>query len=250
VHIERDKSAFLAALSHEFKSPFNAILGFTDVLLTDVEGPLSTEARENLEMVRRSGATLKALIRDILDLSALESGELTLAKALTDVYQVADDVCREHRVRAVEKGLLLQLEGEHAEAWADPLRVRQMIDNLVGNAVKFTHTGSVTVTVRGRGKETAVVVEDTGPGIASVEQTMVFDDYAQTGDSAARGAGSGLGLAITRRLVRMHDGSISLHSVLGEGATFTILLPSERQGETNARRSLSDIDAALEGTRP
>jgi signal transduction histidine kinase len=89
------------------------------------------------------------------------------------------------------------------------------------------------------------VVEDTGPGIASVEQTTVFDDYAQSGDSAARGAGSGLGLAITRRLVRMHDGSIRLRSVLGEGATFTILLPNERQGEATARRSLSDVDATL-----
>jgi signal transduction histidine kinase len=245
VHIERDKSAFLAALSHEFKTPLNAILGFTDVLLADVEGPLSTEARENLEMVHRSGTTLKALIRDILDLSALESGELTLAKSLTDVYQVADDVCREHRVRAVEKGLELELSGDRAPAWADPLRVRQMIDNLVGNAIKFTNSGGVTVRVEARDDQSAVVVQDTGPGIASVEQTMVFDDYAQSGDSAARGAGSGLGLAITRRLVRMHDGTITLHSVLGEGATFAILLPSEPHGEATARRSLSDVDATL-----
>jgi signal transduction histidine kinase len=249
VTIERDKSAFLAALSHELKTPLNAILGFTDVLLADVEGPLSDEARENLEMVKRSGITLKALIRDILDLSALESGELTLAKSLIDVYQVAEDVCREHRVRADEKGLGLELVGEHAKAWADPLRVRQMIDNLVGNALKFTHKGKVSVLVESRDKETAVVVRDTGPGIASVEQTAIFDDYAQSGDSAARGAGSGLGLAITRRLVRMHDGSITLSSRLGEGATFTVLLPREPHGEANARKSMSDIFGTEERTK-
>jgi signal transduction histidine kinase len=246
VHIERDKSAFLAALSHEFRTPLNAILGFTDVLLGDMEGPLSSEARENLEMVRRSGTTLTALIRDILDLSALESGELTLSKTLTDVFQVAEDVVKQLRVRALEKGLQLELLGEHAKAWADPLRVRQMIDNLVGNAVKFTHSGRVTVRIEARGEQTAVIVEDTGPGIASVEQTTVFDDYAQFGDSAARGAGSGLGLAITRRLVRMHDGSISLQSALGEGATFTVLLPSEPKGEATARKSLSDADTDLD----
>jgi signal transduction histidine kinase len=241
VTVERDKSAFLAALSHEFKTPLNAILGFTDVLLAEVEGPLSSEARENLEVVRRSGTTLNALIRDILDLSALESGELTLNKSLTDVYQVAGDVCREQKVRADEKGITLELEGEHAKAWADPLRVRQMIDNLVGNAVKFTHKGKVSVHVESRDQETAVVVSDTGPGIAAVEQAKIFDDYAQSGDNAARGAGSGLGLAITRRLVRMHDGRISLYSTLGEGATFTILLPSEARGEATARKSMSDI---------
>jgi signal transduction histidine kinase len=247
VDIERDKSAFLAALSHEFKTPLNAILGFTDVLLEEVEGPLGIEARENLEMVKHSGMTLKALIRDILDLSALESGELTLAKRLTDVMEVASDVCREQRVTAHEKGLMLELGGEHVEAWADPLRVRQMIDNLVGNAIKFTAHGSVAVRVEKRDAQAAIVVRDTGPGIASVEQTTVFDDYAQSGDSASRGAGAGLGLAITRRLVRMHDGSITLHSTLGEGATFTILLPTERSGEATARKSLAEIDDAATG---
>lgn len=241
VNIERDRSAFLAALSHEFRTPLNVILGFTDVLLTEVEGPLSEEARENLEMVKRSGETLKALIRDILDLSALESGELTLAKSLIDVFGVAETVCRELRVRAQEKGLELLLSGERAMAWADPLRVRQMIDNLVGNAVKFTHKGAVSVQVERGDGEAIVIVRDTGPGIAAMEQASIFEDYTQSGDSAARGAGSGLGLAITRRLVRMHDGVISLQSSLGQGATFTVRLPSEPTGEANARRSLTSV---------
>lgn len=247
VAIERDKSAFLAALSHEFKTPLNVILGFTDVLLEEVEGPITADSRENLEVVKKSGMTLKALIKDILDLSALESGELTLAKSLTDAYAVADDVCREHRVRAQEKGLTLELSGEHAEVWADPLRVRQMIDNLVGNAIKFTQRGKVLVRVEAREKESAVLVSDTGPGIAAREQASIFENYAQAGDSAARGAGSGLGLAITRRLVRMHEGTIQVESKLGEGSTFTVLLPNEAIGEANARKSLTEVDWPREG---
>src|SRR5690606_37029479 len=167
--LERDKSAFLVALSHELKTLLNVILGFTDVLLSEVEGPLSADARENLETVRCSGMTLKALIKDILDLSGLESGELTLARELIDPYQIADDVLKEHSVAAQEKHLELTLTGRPAPAWADPLRVRQMIGNLVSNAIKFTQRGSVRVQIEPRGDRSPIIVTDTGPGIAPEE---------------------------------------------------------------------------------
>lgn len=237
--LERDKSSFLAALSHELKTPLNVILGFADVLLSEVEGPLSADARENLETVRRSGMHLKALIKDILDLSGLESGELTLARELTDLYTIADDVLKEHSVAAQEKHLELALTGRSAPAWADPLRVRQMVGNLVSNAIKFTQKGAVRVQVEPRGEWSAIVVTDTGPGIAKDEQAQVFEDYAQVGDLRSRGAGTGLGLAITRRLVRMHDGEVTLESTLGSGSKFTILLPKVQRGSSHSKARIT-----------
>ncbi len=236
--IERDRSAFLAALSHELKTPLNVILGFSDVLLAEVEGPLSQEARENLEVVHRSGQHLKTLIKDILDLSALESGELTLSREHFDIHSVCTDVCKEYRVTAAAKGLHLQLDSTPLLVWADPTRVRQMLGNLVGNAVKFTQRGEIRITTQQRGEQVTLSVADTGPGIAPQEQSSIFNDYAQAGDTAARGAGSGLGLAITRRLVVMHGGHIDVESELGRGATFTIWLPREPSGERRSRRKV------------
>src|SRR5690606_4503478 len=113
-----------------------------------------------------------------------------------------------------------------AIAWSDPIRVRQIIGNLVSNAVKFTQRGYVEVRVGRDGEEAMITVEDTGPGIARGDQGAIFEDFSQVGDLKARGAGTGLGLAITRRLVRMHGGRVSLESQIGKGAKFTIWLPS------------------------
>lgn len=245
--LERDKSAFLAALSHELKTPLNVILGFTDVLLSEVEGPLSADAQENLETVRRSGMHLKALIKDILDLSGLESGELTLARELIDLYQIADDVLKEHSVAAQEKHLELTLTGRTASAWADPLRVRQMVGNLISNAIKFTQKGSVRVQVEPRDEHSVIIVTDTGPGIAKDEQASVFEDYTQVGDLRSRGAGTGLGLAITRRLVRMHDGDVALESALGVGSKFTILLPKVQRGSSRSKARITPTPLRLGG---
>jgi signal transduction histidine kinase len=227
---DRDRSAFLAALSHELRTPLNAILGFTDVLLTEVDGPLSPEGREDLEIVRSSGAHLRALIDDILDLSALESGKLRLRRDAIDVYSIAEEVVREAQVTAQAKPLSVTLSGEPAIAYADAQRVRQIIGNVVGNAVKFTPQGSVHVEVRSRGPRTMISVSDTGPGIAPSEQAAIFEEYRQVGDADARRVGTGLGLAITRRLVEMHGGDIGLESELGRGSRFTISLPARREG--------------------
>ncbi|HMJ12856.1 MAG TPA: HAMP domain-containing sensor histidine kinase, partial [Polyangiaceae bacterium] len=224
---DRDRSAFLAALSHELRTPLNAILGFTEVLLGEVDGPLSDEARENLEMVRSGGEHLRALIGDILDLSALESGELELSPRAVDVFAIAHEVAREARVTAQTKALSLTLSGETARAWADPRRVRQILTNVVGNAVKFTSEGSVNIHVQKRHNFAVVVVADTGPGIAADDHAAIFEEYRQSGDLNVRRVGTGLGLAITRRLVGMHSGFIEVESQLGKGSRFTIVLPSE-----------------------
>lgn len=223
---DRDRSAFLAALSHELRTPLNAILGFADVLLAEVDGPLGADARENLEVVRSSGEHLRELIDDILELSALESGELELSCQEVDLWPIAEDAVREARINAQDKPLEVVLEGAPAVVWGDARRIRQILANVVGNAVKFTAEGKVTVSVEAESERWAVIrVRDTGPGIAPEDQHAIFDEYRQAGDAAARRAGSGLGLAITRRLVQMHEGSIDLESELGKGSLFRVFLP-------------------------
>lgn len=222
---DRDRSAFLAALSHELRTPLNAILGFTDVLLSEVDGPLTSDARENLEQVRNSGAHLRALIDDILDLSALESGELRLDCRPVDVLPIAAEVVREASVTAAGKDLTVTLSGRAATAWADPRRVRQIIGNLVSNAVKYTERGQIEVSVDPRDGGAAIRVNDTGPGIASADQSAIFQEFWQTREAQQKRVGVGLGLAITRRLVNMHRGYVDLKSQPGEGATFTVVLP-------------------------
>jgi len=228
---DRERSAFLAALSHELRTPLNAILGFADVLLAEVDGPLSEDARESLSVIRSSGEHLRALIDDILDLSALESGELRLSSRLVDVYPIAQEVVREARIAAGAKGLSLELSGSPAIAYADPRRVRQIIGNVVGNAVKFTSKGGVTVRVDPRDGGVSIVVTDTGPGIAPKDHEAIFREFFQSGDARRQRIGTGLGLAITRRLVQMHRGFIDLRSQLGRGSVFTIVLPSQAPPE-------------------
>jgi signal transduction histidine kinase len=224
---DRERSAFLAALSHELRTPLNAILGFADVLLAEVDGPLDPDARENLQVIRSSGEHLRALIDDILDLSALESGELRLSSREIDVLPIAQEVVREAGVAAGAKGLRLELVGSPALAFADPRRVRQIIGNVVGNAVKFTSQGGVSVRVDPRDGGVSIAIADTGPGIAPKDHEAIFREFFQTGDVRRQRAGTGLGLAITRRLVQMHRGFIDLKSQLGRGSLFTIVLPSQ-----------------------
>jgi signal transduction histidine kinase len=224
---DRDRSAFLAALSHELRTPLNAILGFAQVLLSEVDGPLTDDARENLEVVRASGEHLRALIDDILDLSALESGELRLNRQYVDIHAIAEEVVREAQGTAGSKPIQVVLHGKPASAYADPRRVRQVLTNLVGNAVKFTAQGRVVVQVDPKEDYVGILVSDTGPGIAREEQASIFEEYRQSGELSAQRTGSGLGLAIARRLVQMHGGSIGLESSMGSGSRFAIVLPSQ-----------------------
>lgn len=223
----RERTAFLAALSHELRTPLHAILGFADVLLSEVDGPLDDDQRENLDVVRASAAHLAALIDDVLDLSALESGELRLERSATDVARIAAEVVREAAPGAAAKALALSLaiDGE-ARADADPRRVRQVVGNLVGNAVKFTPRGSVDVRVERRGPYVAVVTEDTGPGVPEAARAMIFEAFRQAGDASARRAGSGLGLSIARRIVEMHGGRIEVGTGSRGGARFTATFPA------------------------
>ena len=201
--------------------------GFTDVLLSEVDGPLSADAQENLSVVRNSGQHLRALIDDILDLSALESGELRLTCKMIDVLSIGQEVVREMRIAAEAKRIEVSVVGNRAMAFADARRVRQIIGNIVGNAVKFTSKGGVTVRIDPRDGGVTIAVTDTGPGIAREDHEAIFQEYWQAGEVKRQRIGTGLGLAITRRLVQMHRGFIDLRSQLGKGSTFTIVLPSQ-----------------------
>jgi signal transduction histidine kinase len=223
---DRDRAAFLAAVSHELRSPLNAILGFADILMTEVDGPLSTEAREEVEQIRGSGKHLLDLINDILEFSALESGQLKLTRSRVDLAAVAWEVVREAAGIVGARPVLVRIEGEDGVfARADPRRVRQVLTNLVGNAIKFTQRGEVVVDVGREGRYARMSVRDTGPGISPQERAVIFEEYKQTKDERARRRGTGLGLAIARRLVLMHGGKIDVDSQVGIGSTFKVMLP-------------------------
>jgi len=223
---DRDRAAFLAAVSHELRSPLNAILGFADILVQGVDGPLPTETMEEVEQIRASGGHLLELINDILEFSALESGQLRLSCDPVDLVALASEVLREAAGVLQGRPIVVGREGvSRLVIEADLKRVRQIVTNLVANAIKFTQKGEVVVSVALQGAYAKVSVRDTGPGIDDTERALIFEDYRQAGDEHRRKRGTGLGLAIARRLVLLHGGAIYVESQLGRGSTFNVLLP-------------------------
>ncbi len=222
------KSAFLANMSHELRTPMNGVLGLTEIVLLDNELPI--QHRHRLQTVLQSGRALVDLLNDILDLSKVEEGQLVLEEIPWSPRRVIRDVERLFGEVARRKGLELTLKLDSAElpAWiyGDPTRVRQVVCNLVGNAVKFTTEGSVELALSCTDNILCVSVRDTGPGIAADVQARIFEPFTQADASMARRhGGTGLGLAISRRLTRRMGGEIQVDSVLGEGSEFRIRLP-------------------------
>src|SRR6185437_12961155 len=222
----RERSAFLAGLSHELRTPLNAILGFTHVLESEVDGPLDDEARESLTVIKTSGEHLKQLIDDVLDLSALETGQLRLNLRAVDVRELAEEVVREARATVRDKPVGLAVTGQAGLfAHVDARRVRQVLTNLVANAIKATAQGWVTVHIEVKGAFVALTVHDTGAGIPPEQRAAIFEAYRQAGDPSTRKGGAGLGLSIAQRLVGMHGGTIEVESQVGHGSRFTVTLP-------------------------
>jgi signal transduction histidine kinase len=237
--LDNERSLFLAGLSHELRTPLNAILGFTHLLESEDEGPLSQDACEALAMIRTSGEHLKSLIDDILDLSAMESGQLRLTRQVVDVFSLAVEVVREAKATVHDRPIAMQVEGQRGMlAWADPRRLRQMLHNLVSNALKATARGTVRVSVRKQADMVVLQVEDSGRGIAPAVLETIFQSYTQAGDAAARVGGAGLGLAITRRLVLLHGGTIDARSTVGQGSVFTVSIPDDSHSTRMPRDSL------------
>jgi len=220
------KSQFLATMSHEMRTPLHGILG--SVRLVQDE-PLTPTARERLDLVDRSGRHLLDLISDILDFSRGEAGELRLHPAPFDLDALLRDVVEMASVPARDKGLSLACEstlGSPVWQTGDAKRIRQILINLVGNAVKFTDRGAVTVSATCRGETVVLTVRDSGIGIDPAFLPRVFDPFQQADSSyARRHGGTGLGLTISRELARAMGGDITCESTPGEGSAFTMTLP-------------------------
>ncbi|WP_114948254.1 ATP-binding protein [Microvirga calopogonii] len=222
------KSQFLANMSHELRTPLNAVLGYTEMLLDGVYGDVTGEAHEILEYIQANGQHLLALINDVLDLSKIEAGQLALALDEYAVQGVIEAVVSVAQPLAQAKSLDLKVRiaEDLPLGRGDERRLTQVLLNLVGNAIKFTDTGSVTITATVVGDLLELAVTDTGPGIAPADQERIFDAFQQVDNSSTRQkGGTGLGLAISRRIVQMHGGTIAVESTSGQGSTFRIKIP-------------------------
>jgi signal transduction histidine kinase len=229
----RTRSEFLATTSHEIRTPLNGILGMTQVLLADPM--LDPSARERIGVVHGAGEMMKVLIDDILDIAKIDAGGLTIEAVPFDLRQLITDAERLWGVQAKSKGLQLKLEldGCPPAIEADPARLRQIIGNLMSNAIKFTPEGSVSLSARAEtvpgGERLVIVVADTGIGVPPPQQELIFEKYRQAdGSITRRFGGTGLGLAICRSLARAMGGAVTIDSVPGQGSTFTVSLPLVR----------------------
>ncbi|MDX2166119.1 MAG: 7TM diverse intracellular signaling domain-containing protein [Deltaproteobacteria bacterium] len=225
----RHKSAFLAHMSHELRTPLTAIIGFAELLANRLFGGLTAKQAEYVEDIRDSGQHLLALINDVLDLSRIEAGRMELEPSRVDLPAVIDGALTLVRERAERQGVALAcaVDADVGELQADERKVRQVLVNLLANAVKFTPSGGrVDVHAARRNGSCEIAVRDTGVGIAAADQQAIFEEFRQVGEHAdAKTEGSGLGLSLARRLVELHGGRLWVRSAPGEGSTFTFSLP-------------------------
>jgi signal transduction histidine kinase len=225
---ERTKDAFLAIMSHELRTPLNAVIGYADLLADGVAGPLTPQQRGLLQRQRESGQQLLGVIEDVLSFARAQAGKEQVAVESFDLSTVVDQVWVVATPLAAKKDLALlsELPDTPVVLESDPQRLRHILLNLVGNAIKFTERGCVTLAVRVEGDRLVIAVRDTGRGIPSECLEYIFDAFWQVehGEHRAFG-GTGLGLSITRQFAQMLGGDVTASSVVGEGSTFTVTLP-------------------------
>jgi signal transduction histidine kinase len=222
------KSLFLANMSHELRTPLNAILGYTELILDKVYGDTPERMRGVLERIERNGRHLLGLINDVLDLSKIEAGQLVLVLSDYSLKGIIQTVFNAIEPLASEKQIALKIDvaQELPQGRGDERRLTQVLLNLVGNAIKFTDRGEVSIKGSSSNGSFTVVVHDTGPGISEVDQAKLFKEFQQADNSITRKkGGTGLGLAISKRIIEMHGGKIWVQSTLGHGSTFSFTLP-------------------------
>ncbi len=257
----RTKSEFLANMSHEIRTPLNGILGFTELLIRNADQGNEAERRDYIRTIRSSGKHLLELINDILDLSKIEAGQMQVELTACPPHQLIAEVVSVLRARAQEKGITLDYR------WAseipdtiqtDPYRLRQLLMNLVGNAVKFTAKGSVHIVSQlvkqGDAPRLVIEVRDSGIGISNEHLESIFQPFVQADNSVTRQfGGTGLGLAISRNICESLGGSLTVQSELGHGSTFTAILPTGdlsgvHLGDRPANHHSGDIIDTREGS--
>ena len=226
--VDRLKTDFLARMSHELRTPLNSIIGFADVLLMGLEGDLNERMIEDLQLIRGSGFHLRDIIGDILDMSRIEAGRLELTYETFDLRRTATEMMATAAPLAEQKGLALRLDIDQRIGLvsADRTRLRQVLWNIVGNAIKFTDHGGITVSIRPENGDVLVCISDTGIGIAAENLPRIFDHFSQVeGTHRQSIGGTGLGLSISKSLVELHGGRLWVDSRLGEGSTFRFTIP-------------------------
>jgi signal transduction histidine kinase/CheY-like chemotaxis protein len=248
---DQAKSEFLAYMSHELRTPLNAILGFSNLMRDDPGA--SKEQQEDLDIINRSGEHLLKLINDVLDVAKIEAGHRVVEIAPCNLRSLVRDITDMMRARAEEKGLDLLLEQSSAFpqfVQADAAKLRQVLINLLGNAVKYTEKGTVALRLNARPADdaehllVALEVEDTGTGIAAEDQAHIFEPFVQAGKPAAQ-KGTGLGLSIARQFVELMGGTIHVESTLGKGSRFSVELPVERVQESEVMTPIPDEERII-----
>lgn len=231
--LDRLKSSFLANMSHELRTPLNSILGFADVMLEELDGPLTPYMDNDLRLIQKNGQHLLHLINDVLDMAKIESGKLNLIIEKFNLHEIMEDVNSITSSLAHEKDISLHIDEDsdhEVEISADRNRLRQVMINLVNNAMKFTEKGKINIHITREENNVLISVKDTGIGIHPSQLETVFQEFTQVDSSTTRKAGgTGLGLPISRRLIEMHGGRLWAEStgIEGEGTTFYVFLPIE-----------------------
>jgi signal transduction histidine kinase len=223
------KSKFLASMSHELRTPLNAIIGFSEVLLQRIFGELNPKQEEYLRDILSSGKHQLALVNDILDLSKVEAGRMELDVTRFSLAALVSDASAMLREKASQKGIRLAIttDASLGSIDADERKIKQVLFNLLTNAIKFTPSGgTVTIAAERTSADVTVSVTDTGVGIAPEDQDRIFEDFRQTAGSAGRSEeGTGLGLSLAKRFIELHGGTLGVVSALGSGSKFVFVLP-------------------------
>jgi signal transduction histidine kinase len=227
----RHKSEFLANMSHELRTPLNAIIGFSEILAEKMFGDINEKQTEYLQDILESGRHLLSLINDILDLSKVEAGRMELELSAFDLPTAIDNALILVRERASRRGIGLgsTVDPRLGMIGGDERKVKQVLLNLLSNALKFTPEGGrIDVGARLHDHVAEVSVTDTGIGIAPADQEAVFEEFRQVGAADKKAEGTGLGLALSRKFIELHGGKIWVKSQVGAGSTFTFTLPLSR----------------------
>jgi signal transduction histidine kinase len=242
--LDRLKSSFLANMSHELRTPLNSILGFADVMLEELDGPLTDYMKNDLGLIYKNGQHLLHLINDVLDMAKIESGRMNLNPEKFNLEEIITEVTSITAPFASEKNISLFIDPQsdhEVELFADKIRIRQVLINLVNNSIKFTERGKIAIRAVREDKHVLLSVKDTGIGIPQDHLEAVFQEFTQVDTSTTRKVGgTGLGLPISRRLIEMHGGRLWAEStgVNGEGSTFYIYLPLEAKIEKEEQQKV------------